>query len=269
MLTQKRVRKIVRIDEEKCNGCGDCVPSCAEGAIRIINGKARLMGENLCDGLGACLGHCPMDAITVEERPAEDYDESAVERHLGHKPAHYVPPVTASAAATMAPAPPLKPAFAPMHPHGGGGCPGSRLRTFEAMPAGVPAAPSAGSTQSALRQWPVQLTLLPMQGPIWENAHLLLAADCVPFAYPDFHSTMLAGKTLAIACPKLDECDAYVQKLATIFASNTVRSVTIARMEVPCCGGLVRIVNMALQMSGRTDIEVKEIVVGIRGVVQG
>lgn len=264
MVTEKRVRKIVRIDEAKCNGCGDCVPSCAEGAIKIIDGKARLAADNLCDGLGACLGHCPMDAITVEERPADDYDEAAVEKHLGHKPTHYVPPTAAVPA--MTPAAP-KPAFAPMHAHAAGGCPGSRLRTFEAMPAAQPST-MAGSSQSALRQWPVQLTLLPMQGPIWQDAHLLLAADCVPFAYPDFHSTMLAGKTLAIACPKLDETDAYVQKLATIFANNTVRSVTIARMEVPCCGGLNRIVSMALQISGRTDIPVKEVIVGIRGAVQ-
>ncbi len=145
------------------------------------------------------------------------------------------------------------------------------MRMFEPQPATpAAAAPAArmSSGQSMLRQWPVQLALLPTQGPLWNDADVLLAADCVPFAHPDFHSTMLVGKTLAIACPKLDEVEPYVQKLATIFANNTVRSVTIARMEVPCCYGLVRIVQLAMQQSGRTDIPVQEIVIGIRGQVK-
>ena len=263
MTMSKPIRKIVKIDEAKCNGCGDCVPSCAEGAIRIINGKARLMAENLCDGLGACLGHCPMGAITVEERAADDFDHHAVEKHLKNPSA--AKPVAAAPAPLPAPAP--APAFAPM-PHAGG-CPGSRMRVFE------PAAPQSANLRSEisdrkaspsrLRQWPVQLTLLPTQGPIWTDADVLLAADCVPFAYPDFHENLLAGRTLAIACPKLDDCQPYIDKLTTIFASNSIRSVTVARMEVPCCSGLTRVARMALEASGRTDLEVKEIVLPIRG----
>lgn len=256
MIMSKPIRKIVKIDGEKCNGCGECVPSCAEGAIRIINGKARLMADNLCDGLGACLGHCPMGAITVEERPAEDFDHHAVEKHLKSSPA----------AKPMVPGP--APALAPVA-HAGG-CPGSRMRVFE--PAACPsvggkAEGTKGKTASPsrLRQWPVQLTLLPMQGPIWTDADVLLAADCVPFAYPDFHESLLAGRTLAIACPKLDNCQPYIEKLATIFANNSIRSVTVARMEVPCCSGLTRVARMALEASGRTDIEVKEVVLPIRG----
>jgi NAD-dependent dihydropyrimidine dehydrogenase PreA subunit len=231
------VRKIVKIDEEKCNGCGDCVPSCAEGAIKIINGKARLVADNLCDGLGACLGHCPMGAITVEERPADAFDHAAVEKHL--KP---------------------HPTFTPVVSHGGG-CPGSQMRMFHAEPAAAAKAPSG----SALRQWPVQLTLLPAQGPIWQDADVLLAADCVPFAYPDFHAAMLPGHTLAIACPKLDDCGPYVEKLATIFSQNSIRSVTVARMEVPCCFGLVRVAELALERSGRKDLTVKQTVISTRG----
>jgi NAD-dependent dihydropyrimidine dehydrogenase PreA subunit len=252
-MASRAVRKIVRIDEEKCNGCGECVPSCAEGAIRIVGGKAKLVADKLCDGMGACLGHCPMGAITVEERPAEGFDHEAVKLHLS--PAHAAP--TAAAA----------PIMTPMHGSGaGGGCPGSRMRVFEQVEKPAPA--RAGQQGTALRQWPVQLALLPTQSPIWQDADVLLAADCVPFAYPDFHTTMLPGKTLAIACPKLDEVEPYVNKLAEIFASNTIRSITIARMEVPCCGGLVRIVQAALAMAGK-EIPVKVVVMGIRGVVKG
>lgn len=236
----KNTRKIVKIDEQKCNGCGQCVPSCAEGAIKIVNGKAKLKADNLCDGLGACLGHCPTGAITVEERPADAFDHAAVETELKRR-------------AT----------FTPVVGHGGG-CPGSQMRVFDA----APAAPKAGRSSSALRQWPVQLRLLPTQGPIWHDADVLIAADCVPFAYPDFHASMLPGRTLAIACPKLDDCEPYVEKLATIFSQNSVRSVTVARMEVPCCYGLVRVVELALERAGRGDLAVQQIVVGIGGQVK-
>ena len=238
MITNRRTRKVVKIDEEKCNGCGDCVPSCAEGAIKIINGKARLMADNLCDGLGACLGHCPMDAITVEEREAEDFDHEAVAAAL-----------TPMFTAVMTPAPAIG--------HGGaggagGGCPGSRARTF-----------GAGT---ALRQWPVQLALLPTSGPLWQDKEVLIAADCVAFAYPNFHARLLEGKTLAIACPKLDNVGPYLDKLAMIFAGNSIKSVTVARMEVPCCSGLMRAVELAMQKSGK-EIEVREVVVGVRGEI--
>ena len=244
--TTRKFRKVVKIDEQKCNGCGDCAPSCAEGAIKIINGKARLVADNLCDGLGACLGHCPMGAITVEERLADDFDEKAVH---------------AQTEAKFHPAP-APPAMMPQH----AGCPGSRIQMLQ--PVNVPMATPGSNdafASSMLRQWPVQLTLLPPQGPIWQNADVLLAADCVPFAYPQFHQTMLAGKTLAIACPKLDDVEPYIDKLSHIFANNSIRSLTVARMEVPCCGGLTRLVRAALERSGRQDLEIQEIVVGISG----
>ncbi len=259
----QRVRKIVKIDEEKCNGCGECVPSCAEGAIRVVNGKARLRADNLCDGLGACLGHCPMGAITIEERPAEEFDHQAVEQHLkaATAPAPFVPSPLGGGT------PPLK-HQAPSTMHPTGGCPGSRVRMFE--PAAQPSDPRSEmsdpkpSSPSRLRQWPVQLTLLPPQGALWQDADVLLCADCVPFAFPDFHEKLLAGKTLAIACPKLDDCQSYVDKLTTIFANNSIRSITVARMEVPCCSGLTRVANLALQASGRTDLRIEEVILRIR-----
>ncbi len=249
--TTRRMRKIVRIDEEKCNGCGDCVPSCAEGAIKIIDGKARLVADNLCDGLGACLGHCPMDAISIEEREAEEFDERAVEMHLG-KPAHDHAPQPAPVPASQ---------FIRARTHAGG-CPGSRVQSFQAMPAmpNMAGAPTA----SALRQWPVQLALLPVTSAIWQDSDLLIAADCVPFAYPAFHSQLLAGKALAIACPKLDDVEPYLHKLSAIFTSNRIKSVTVARMEVPCCSGLTRVVQRAIAQSGKV-IPMKEIIIGIRG----
>ncbi len=268
----RQTRKIVHIDEDKCDGCGLCVPNCAEGAIQIISGKARLVADKLCDGLGACLGHCPKDAIRVEERSADEFDESAVALHLNSTPTSVLPTFTAvapigyaSPVAHTGHRAEVSPLSAP-HPGHSGGCPGSRVRMMERS---VPAATSAGceAGTSQLRQWPVQLTLLPTSGPIWQDADVLLAADCVPFAYAAFHQGMLAGKTLAIACPKLDDCEPYVRKLAAIFASNSVRSVTVARMEVPCCGGLARVAQMALAQAGREDIPLKIIVVKIDGTV--
>ena len=248
-MATKMTRKIVHIDEEKCNGCGECVPSCAEGALRIIDGKARLVAENLCNGLGACLGNCPMGAITVEEQPAEEFDEQAVQQHL------------------QRPASPDS-SVAPMSHGQHSGCPGSRMRMLRPAAAQPPAAASSSSGASRLAHWPVQLALVPVTGPIWENADVLIAADCVPFAYPDFHEKLLAGKTLAIACPKLDDVSPYVQKLAAIFSRNTIRSVTVAHMEVPCCSGIVRVVQAAIAQAGRRDIVVHDVTVGIDGRIQ-
>ena len=254
------MRKIVKIDQEKCNGCGDCVPSCAEGAIKIINGKAKLSAENLCDGLGACLGHCPRGAITVEDRPADAFDDAAVRSHLATTPA---PPAyhTHRAANSATPASPADPMAHAPH----GGCPGSRVRQFAPIPAIASASAAPTDPPTLLRQWPVQLALLPTQGPIWQDADLLLAADCVAFAYPMFHVELLAGRTLAIACPKLDDVEPYIEKLAAILMNNTVRSLTVARMEVPCCSGLVRILQAAVRLAGRDDLVIREVVIGIRG----
>ncbi|OGR12442.1 MAG: hypothetical protein A2341_19970 [Deltaproteobacteria bacterium RIFOXYB12_FULL_58_9] len=243
-------RQIVEIDEEKCDGCGDCVTTCAEGAIQIIDDKAKLVADNLCDGIGNCLGICPQGAITVHERAAEAYDESAVEKHLSKQKREKLPVQLTQ----ITPTP---------HSHGGG-CPGSQLRNFRPEP--VVATASGQNRPSMLGQWPVQLTLLPPAGSIWDKANVLIAADCVSFAMADFHETLLAGKTLAIACPKLDDTGPYVDKLAHIFGNNDVRSIEVAIMEVPCCRGLLQVVMDALQQSGK-DIPVEAVVIGVRGTV--
>lgn len=250
----KQSRKIVRIDESKCNGCGDCVPNCAEGAIRITNGKARLVAEKLCDGLGACLGHCPMNAIAVEERPAEEFDEAAVHQHL-----------RISSSAPSAPVPPVF-TVSPVRQAPTGGCPGSRMQMFH-VEQNKPQ--TEASQPSALRQWPVQLKLLRAEAPMWDNADILLAADCAAFACGDFHGKLLPDKALAIACPKLDERSDYIHKLAAIFSSHNIRSITIARMEVPCCSGLTAMVRQAMELAHRPGIPVKEITITLRGQVQG
>lgn len=241
MISTRQTRKIVRIDEDKCDGCGVCVPDCAEGAIQLIDGKARLLADNLCDGLGNCLGACPQDAITIEERPADDFDEAVVKVHLEKLAEEQSEPMPC-------------------------GCPGTMMRKLQAAAAEQDAEAPTGPRQSRLGQWPVQLTLLPVTGPIWQDAEVLLAADCVGFAMPDVHERLLGGKTLAVACPKLDDAGAYVQKLATIFASNSIKSIAIARMEVPCCGGLEQIVQAALEGAGVT-IPVNVVIVSAEGKI--
>lgn len=242
-------RNIVEIDSEKCNGCGDCVNACAEGAIQLIDGKAKLVTDSYCDGLGACLGHCPMDAIKIIEREADEFDEAAVAEHLQNQN-HAKPP-------------------APAHNHGhsGGGCPGSMLRNLmkERPAQSQNSAPrTASGNQSELRQWPVQLHLVPVNSPNWDGAELLLCADCVPVAYPDFHSKLLRGRQVIIACPKLDDGAGYVEKLTAILRDNDIRSLSVARMEVPCCGGLTRLAETALQKSGK-KIPFQNIIVRIDG----
>ncbi len=250
------LRKIVQIDAEKCNGCGLCVPSCAEGAISIVDGKAVLAADNLCDGLGACLGDCPMDAIKIIEREADEFDETAVEEHLKAigRPAHH--------GSHDEPHQPAKPA---VH-HGHGGCPGSRAMTLEPASSTAPQE-EAGARQSRLGQWPVQLHLVPTSAPYFQNADLLIAADCVPFAYADFHKDFLAGKAVVIGCPKLDDNSFYLQKLTELFRVSSIRSITVMRMEVPCCGGIVMAARQALAASGK-DIPFHEVTVSIRGEIR-
>jgi ferredoxin len=265
-------RKIVRIDEEKCDGCGQCIPSCAEGAIALVGGKAKLSADVLCDGLGACLGECPQGAITVEERDAAPFDEDAVKRHLlsmGTQVSsrHGAPP----------PAPPPAPArprlglavVAGDAPGPGGGCPGSRPMTIARDPARPAPAGPAASGESRLAQWPVQLHLVPVQAPYFRGADVLVAADCVPFAYARFHDDLLAGKALVVGCPKLDDVSAYVEKLGAIFAANDVRSVTVARMEVPCCGGISTAARRSLEASGKAaSVPLRDVVVRIDGTLR-
>jgi len=250
------LRKIVKIDQDKCNGCGECVPSCAEGAITIINGKAVLAADNLCDGLGACLGECPLDAITVEEREADEFDEAAVEKHLAAqgKPAPHHSPAPAAQAAPAA------------HAHGGG-CPGSRAMSF-AKPEAAAAAEPAGSRQSQLGQWPVQLTLVSTSAPYFQGADLLITADCVPVAYAGYHEDFLKGKAVVMGCPKLDDNNFYQQKLTELFTKSDVKSITVLKMEVPCCGGIAVAARQALAACGK-QIPYKEITIGIQGQIKG
>lgn len=241
------LRKIIKIDEDKCNGCGLCVPSCAEGAIQIIDGKARLVKEQYCDGLGACLGECPQDAITIEEREADDFDAHAAEKHieeLKRKEALKKP-------AEQKPAPQLH------------ACPGSALRSFK------PAVPQndineTKNSASQLSTWPVQLRLVPVTAPYLNNADVLIAADCVPFAFANFHTRFLRNKTVLVGCPKLDDISYYLDKLTDIFKTNNVNSVEIVYMEVPCCFGIVQAVRMAIESSGK-EIPLTLTKVGIRG----
>jgi NAD-dependent dihydropyrimidine dehydrogenase PreA subunit len=239
------LRNIVKIDEEKCNGCGRCVNSCAEGAIQMIDGKAKLISEIYCDGLGACLDCCPVDAITIEQREAAEFDEEATEKYLEelarNKAAHAKQ--------------------APKHA-GSGGCPGMKMMNFDAESKGAAAA--SGDVSSQLGQWPVQLTLVSPMAPYFAGADLMLVADCVPFAMGDFHAKLLKGSAIAIACPKLDDTGAYVQKLADILTTAKPKSLTVVHMEVPCCGGLGRMAQAAIELSG-SDLTIKDITVSLRG----
>ncbi|HNR97949.1 MAG TPA: 4Fe-4S binding protein [Planctomycetota bacterium] len=268
-------RKIIKIDESKCDGCGLCVPSCAEGALKVIDGKARLVSEVYCDGLGACLGHCPQGAITIEEREAPAFDEAQVRAYLEREKAAApaAGPSHAHAHGGGCPGamaqqltPPAAAAACPSHAHAhGGGCPGAMAQQLT-PPAAAAAAPRAEAAASELINWPVQLTLVPPNAPYLRNADLLLAADCAPFALAGFHGRFLRGRPVAIACPKLDDAAAHTEKLAQIIRASNLRSITVARMEVPCCGGLVAIARGAIQRAGR-PVPLHEIVIGIRGEV--
>jgi len=240
-------RKIVRIDEEKCTGCSLCIPNCAEGALQIIDGKAKLMSEKFCDGLGACLGHCPEDAITVVEREAEEFDEKAVESYLHrHQEAKPEP----------------KPQPAPVFT----GCPSSRAMHFK-VPETKTESTSVTPAVSQLTQWPVQLKLVPINAPYFQDADLLIAADCVPFAYADFHRDFMKGKAVVVGCPKLDDVQYYKEKLTEIFKTNSIKSITLPYMEVPCCFGLVKATEDAIAASGK-NIPLKKVKIGIRGDVK-
>ena len=242
-------RKVIRIDEEKCDGCGLCVPACIEGALQIIDGKARLVSETYCDGLGACLGECPQGAITIEERQADEFDPKAVARHLE--------------------SPELKKVAPQVEAQSYPSCPGSLSRTLQpkAHLAVEDHDVKKEATSSQLGNWPVQLKLAPVKAPYFEKAKLLIAADCVPFAYADFHSRFLEGRVLLIGCPKLDENELYLQKLTMIFSQNDIESVEIIYMEVPCCFGLAHLVGRAVTGSGK-DIPLAFHKIGINGEIQ-
>ncbi len=250
------VRQIIEIDEDLCDGCGDCVSACAEGAIQLIDGKAKLISDSYCDGLGACIGDCHVGAIKIIERDADGFDERAVAVHLaeiggGQKPV----PVTR----------PLK-IVNPVMAGGGGGCPGSRAQTLRPAPVN----PGGESTLAAsqLAHWPIQLHLVPPTAPFFQGADVLLAADCVPFAVADFHQRYLAGHSLAIACPKLDHNqEIYLEKLVAMIDTAEIASIHVMVMEVPCCGGLVRLVDEARKRALR-QVPIRCTVIGTDGGVR-
>ena len=220
------IRKIIHIDEEKCNGCGLCAGACHEGAIDIVDGKAKLVRENFCDGLGDCLPGCPTGAISFEEREAPEYDAAAVKKAQEAK----------------------KREGEPQEQRRVGGCPGSR--TVQLARSREEAPGSGAKPISRLGQWPCQLKLVPVQAPFFDGAKLLIAADCTAWAYANMHEDFMRGKVTVIGCPKLDAVD-YTDKLTAIIRDNNIRSVTIVRMEVPCCGGLQRAAENALRASGK------------------
>ncbi len=240
------IRNIVKIDEQKCNGCGKCVSACAEGAIQMIDGKAKLVSEIYCDGLGACLGCCPVDAIAIEQRDAAEFDEAATEKYLQELAANKAQFEKQAA----------KPA--------GGGCPGMKMMNFAKPAAGASA--KQGDVASQLAQWPVQLKLVSPNAPYFARADIMLVADCVPFAMGDFHNTLLKDKAIAIACPKLDDKEGYVEKLADILTTAKPKSLTVVHMEVPCCSGLGMMAQAAVELAG-TDLQIKDITISLRGEV--
>jgi NAD-dependent dihydropyrimidine dehydrogenase PreA subunit len=303
-------RRIITIDETKCTGCGQCIPDCPEGALQLIDGKARLVSDLFCDGLGACIGICPEGAISVIEREAAPYDEKAVmativkqgqpviKAHLEHLaghgqiplydqaveyliengiliPDHAAPEraVRMKSAHHLGGQEPVSPAPAPgacysgqygSHPFTG--CPGSAARSIPRI--GGPRQPVGGTTDSELRQWPIQLSLLNPSAPYFENADLLIAADCVPFAYAGFHAEFLRGRIVIIFCPKLDpDIEGYIEKLSEIFRLHTIRSIMVAHMEVPCCSGVRYVIDKAMEKAGK-KISVEEKTITIEGSIR-
>lgn len=246
-MSNKVVRKIISIDESKCDGCGLCIPSCEEGALQIVDGKAKLVKDIYCDGLGNCLGECPQDAIKLIEREAEPFDEKAVEEHLEKLEENKQ---DQSAAGMVS-------------------CGAREIRGV-----GSTAAPKqermddpASSPEAELSHWPIQLHLVNPEARFLQNQDLLIAADCVPFAYADFHRQFLAGRALVIGCPKLDDVDTYHNKLVEVFKRNNLKSITLVHMEVGCCFGLSRLVRSALQEAG-VDLSLQEIVIGVDGSIK-
>ncbi len=295
-------RTIIKIDEDLCNGCGLCVEGCHEGALQMIDGKARMISDLYCDGLGACIPDCPVGAITLEEREAEPYDEikvmdriapsgqKTVLAHLNHLIDHnqtaYVeqgiqyiidnkldidlnklknaPNTQKQSTAT----PQKETINMEKHAHGGGGCPGSKMMSFDKPAAAAAATTTTTEQSSELRQWPVQMHLVNPQAPYFQNADVLMAADCVAFSMGNFHSKYLKGKGLAIACPKLDNGkDIYVDKLTAMIDLAKINTLTVMIMEVPCCSGLLQIAKMATEKASR-KVPVKALVVGLDGEIR-
>jgi len=235
----KRYREIIRIDEERCNGCGACVPACREGALQIVDGKARLISEVYCDGLGACLGNCPQGAITIEKREAEEFDEEKAMEH-------------AAQSKQARPATKKLPC----------GCPGMMSKSIAPKPVEA----KAGDVQSRLAHWPIQLSLIPSNAPYLRDADLVLLADCSAVAYANLHRDLVSDRVVAMACPKLDDPQAHVEKLARVIEEGRPRSIEVVMMEVPCCGGLYAIAQRAIERAG-VGVELNKRVVSVEGNV--
>jgi NAD-dependent dihydropyrimidine dehydrogenase PreA subunit len=298
------IREVIQIDEEKCNGCANCIPNCHEGALQIVDGKAVLVSDLMCDGLGACLGHCPEGALSIVKTEAQPYNETIVMRemvskgknvviaHLTHLKEHgekeylkegvrfllenegqldFNPLEVIEKVHNLKPlSPAFKPVQAAPHNHAQGhACPGSASREFKPAATSVNSSNQAVKLNSALTHWPVQLHLINPAAEYFRNADLLVAADCTAFTSANFHEDFLKNKKLVIACPKLDHgIDTYLQKLIKLISDARVNTITVLRMEVPCCGGLVQLVSDAVAKSGR-KVPVKEVVLGIAGDVLG
>lgn len=284
-------REIITIDEEKCNGCGSCVPGCPEGALQIIDDKARLISDLFCDGLGACMGDCPEDAISIIEREAEPYDEvrvmenivkqgeNTIKAHLEHLKNHgetgflkqatdyleengFENPLEKEVEADQAAGAEANEDKLPC------GCQGSKVMDLrDDDRADADSGDNGVKQKTELRQWPVQIHLVPVNAPYFDNADLLIAADCVPFAHANFHRDLLKGKILLVGCPKLDDAGFYKDKITEILKENNIKSVTIAHMEVPCCFGLVKLVNDALADAGK-DIPLDDIMIKVNGEIR-
>ncbi len=260
-------RQIIHIDQEKCNGCGQCIPDCPEGALQIIDGKAHLISDIFCDGLGACIGTCPEGAISTIEREAKEYDEritmeniikagpNVVKAHLKHLKVHAQTNYLNIALEVLKEKGMEVPIIEDEEPPCG--CPGTEMTLIE-PPSGGPIAGMENS--STLKQWPVQIHLLHPNAPFFDNSHLLLLADCVAVADPNLHSQLIHGKTIAMGCPKLDDSGAYIEKLSEIIKQNRIKSVTVAMMEVPCCGGMAVIAQEAIKLSGKEVPLIREMI---------
>lgn len=234
----KTIRKIIKIDDELCTGCGECVPDCAEGSLEIVDGKARLVADKLCDGLGACLKSCPTGALTIIEREADEFDEEAVEEYLAEKEKK-APPMT--------------------------GCPSARLQSLQPSPCDIANVPGeqAGST---LSHWPIQIRLVPAAAQFLENSDLLVAADCTAVAYPNINRDFVQGRTVMMGCPKFDDAQMYIQRFTEIFTERKLNSITIMIMEVPCCSAMLQIIKKARDDAG-SSVPVRQVVISTQGQI--
>jgi len=238
-------RKIIEIDEELCDGCGQCIIGCAEGALEIVDGKAKVVADKFCDGLGACIGECPHDALRIVEREADEFDEIAVEAHLAAQKAQ---PEKALDAAC--------------------GCPSTQIASFAPTPCQQTNKPTVHSNvESALSHWPIQIHLVPPHAPFLKQADLLVVADCTPLAYPNFHERFMRGRVVLVGCPKLDDQQAYIDKFAAIFNQADIARITSVIMEVPCCSGLPYILKQGMQQAGK-QIPMETVVIGTRGEIR-